>query len=271
VIDMIANVFNVENQIYRDFGINERKNVFVLTALTQKFKQILYKKYQVEFQRYLQLKHSHHHHNHHHPTTNETIFCDLRLHNSSHYAENFSDFSSCLREMKRRCSNYTNVDINSFCMNITSIRKYENSSADMTTKTTTTTTFNKQLLFSSEHLNLFDFVTSILSRNNKSITSSSMNASNQESNYQFDFIVLDFKSMLNDSFVMWRPLLILEQNELDRKLFTMHHALEEPDWLSPNLIGWKCEKICWSVIAASIFILLILIVVISLSVGIAAR
>jgi Protein tyrosine and serine/threonine kinase len=248
---MMANVFDLENRFYHENGDEDRRNLVVLTTVTQKFKQILYTKYQVEFQRYLKLKHSHHP-----STTNETIFCDLRVHNGSHYTENFSDFSTCLREMKRRCSNYTNVDINSYC---TSIK----------IATTNTTTFNMQLVFNSEHLNLFDFVTSMLSRDN---SSSSLNRGNQQRNYQFDFIVLDFKSILNDTTTFWRPLLILEQNEFDRKLFTMHHTLLENstiDWLPPIL--WKCETVCWSVIIASISIVIILIIILSLFLGVAAR
>jgi len=138
----------------------------------------------------------------------------------------------------------------------------------MIASTTTTTTFNKQLVFNSEHLNLFDFVTSMLSRDN-----SSLNAGNQEPNFQYDFIVLDFKSIFNDTnATSWRPLLILEQDELDRTLFTMHRALSEDsmiDWLPPRL--WKCETVCWSVIISSIFILIILMIIMSISLGIAAR
>lgn len=268
---MIANVFDSENRFSRTFEAEQRNNLVVLTAVTQKFEQILFKTFPIAFQRYLSLKYTR-------LMTNETIFCDLRLHNGSRYDEIFPDTATCLREVKRRCSNYTNVDIKSFCSNVTQQRKDGSSDTRMNA-----TTFNKQLVFRSEHVNLFDFITSTL-------RTSETSAGNQESGYQFDFIVLDFKSILlnatshasnneksNKYFTSWRPLMILKQDQFDKNMFTLHRAASDDDdnnyndWLPSPMWKWKCEAFCWSVIAAVILVLIVLIVVVSLSVGIAAR
>lgn len=68
--------------------------------------------------------------------------------------------------------------------------------------------------------------------------------------------------------------MILEQNQIDRNAFIMHHAISErdpyEDW-QENLLKWKCSGICWIVIGTIILIILGLIFIISLSAGIAAR
>lgn len=239
-------------------------NFIVLTVLTQKLKHILNSKYHLEFSRYLNLKSA----LLKHPSnaSGSDSFCDLGKHKSSNYGKIASNFTSCQREIKERCYNYTNEDIKSFCTNISV--SWSRRKDDGDGKRINDYTFNKQLV-SSEHFNLFDFITS-LSRDEK-------NASNQEHHQQFDFIVLDFKSTLigtNETIAFWRPLMILEQNKIDRNIFTMHRALSERDvfdeWLLP-LSLWRCGTFCWSIIAAILLILLSLIVIISLSVGVAAR
>lgn len=234
----------------------ERNDPLVLTTLTHKFKHILSSKYHVEFSRYLSLKSFYVKHRFENESSSAS-FCDLELHNSSHYERIPTDFVSCQSEIKRRCNNYTNEDIKNFCTNITE-RKRPNDD-----------TFNKQLVFS-EHFNLFDFITS-MGRDDK-------NASNHEkNNHQFDFIVLDFRSILNatnSSMALWKPVMILEQDEIDKNMFTMHRALSETEafknWiLEPTL--WKCGNYCWGAIAATFLILISLIFIISMTVGIAAR
>lgn len=236
----------------------------MLTILTQKFKHILSSKYHLEFSRYLNSESAHLKH----PSnaTGSDSFCDLEKHNSSHYRMIASNSTSCQREIKERCRNYTNEDIKSFCTNLAV--SWSRRKVDGDEKRLNDYTFNKQLVFT-EHLNLFDFITS-LSRDEK-------NASNHDRHHQFDFIVLDFKSILiaaNDTIAFWRPLMILEQNEIYRNIFTMHRALSERDvfdeWMLPESL-WRCGTFCWSVIGTILLILLVLIVIISLSVGIAAR
>lgn len=269
LIDIIGNVFNYENRLYKSLNTTEHNDLLVLTILTQKFKHILNRKYHVEFSRYLNLKTAHVKH----PSSNASAsdsFCDFNKHNSSHYGTISNNFTSCLREIKERCHNYTNEDIKSFCstrLTVPRSRKRKNDEGDI--MSLNDSTFNKQLVFS-EHFNLFDFITSI-GKDDK-------NASNHDERHQFDFIVLDFKSILNatnDSIAFWRPLMILEQTANDRNVFTMHRALSESDvfdeWiLQPGRL-WRCGAFCWSIVVAILLILLSLILIISLSVGIAAR
>ena len=264
LIDVIGNVFNYENRLYKSLNTTTYNNLLVLTILTQKFKHILNSKYYLEFSRYLNLKNAYLKH----PSnaTGSDSFCDLEKHNSSHYEKIASNFTSCQREIKERCRNYTNEDIKSFCTNIAI--SWSRRKDDGNEKHLNDYTFNKQLVFS-EHFNLFDFITS-LSREER-------NASNHDNHHQFDFIVLDFKSILittNETIALWRPLMVLEQNVIDRNVFTMHRALSERDafdeWILPQSF-WMCGTFCWSIVAAILLILLSLIVIISLSVGIAAR
>lgn len=252
LIDIIGNVFSFENQLH---NASEHNDLLVLTVLSQKFKHILSSRYHVEFSRYLNLRGSHSKH-----PSNESgsdSFCDFEQHNGSHYGKIANNFTSCQREIKERCSNHTNEDIKSICTNLTARGK----DGSDRKKHLNDYTFNKQLVFS-EHFNLFDFITS-LARDEK-------NASNHEQRQQFDFLVLDFRSILNASNLGWRPLVILEA---DKSAFVMHRALSESDvfdeWFEPSL--WQCGSICWSVIAAIFLILICLIVIISLSAGIAAR
>lgn len=257
LIDVIGNVFNFEKRLYQHVGnITERNDPLVLTALTHKFKHILSSKYHVEFSRYLSLKSIHVKHRLDNDSSSAS-FCDLELHNGSLYEKIPPDFVSCQNEIKRRCNNYTNEDIKTFCTNITD-RKQPNDD-----------TFNKQLVFS-EHFNLFDFITS-MGRDDK-------NSSNHEKNHhQFDFIVLDFRSILNatnSSIALWRPVMILEQDKIDKNIFTMHRAMSErnafKNWILEPVL-WKCGTYCWGAIAATFLILISLIFIISMTVGIAAR
>lgn len=264
LIDIIGNVFNYENRLHKSLNTTTYNNLLVLTILTQRFKQVLSSKYHLEFRKYLNVKSAHL--KQHSNATGSDSFCDLEKHNSSDYRKIASNFTSCQREIKERCHNYTNEDIKSFCTNIAV--SWSRRRDDGEEKRFKDYTFNKQLVFS-EHFNLFDFITS-LSRDEK-------NASNHERRHQFDFIVLDFKSILiaaNETIAFWRPLMILEQNEIDRNIFTMHRALSERDvfdeWMLPHGL-WRCGTFCWSIIAGILLILLSFIVIISLSVGIAAR
>lgn len=253
-------MFSFGSQLYKNLNETEHHDLLVLTILTQKFKQILNSKYHVEFSRYLNVKSSHAKH-----LGNESAVCDwAKQHNSSHYSKIANNFTSCQREIKERCNNYTNEAIKSFCTDLTASGR-RNDEGD---RTLLNDTFNKQLVFS-EHFNLFDFITS-MSRDDEK------NVSNQD--HKFDFIVLDFKSILNattDSIAAWKPLMILEQDVIDKNIFTMHRALSEHDafdesWMMvPSL--WKCGTVCWGIIAAIVLIVLSLIFIISLSAGIATR
>lgn len=91
----------------------------------------------------------------------------------------------------------------------------------------------------------------------------------------YDFIVLDFKlttNTLNESTFVWRPLLILQQNQLNQHLFYTHPLLPGyHHWLLDNSTRfWNCGLICW-ILAGIICLLLICIVMASVTVGIAVR
>ena len=264
LIDIIGNVFNFERQLYNNVEKSaERNEPLVLTSLTHKFKYLLKSKHRTEFSRYLSLKSS----QVKHQVDNESSSasnCDLELHNGTHYDRISTDFISCQSEIRKRCNNYTNEDIKIFCTNFTDVKTH------LADRQRPNDTFNKQLVFS-EHSNLFDFITS-MEKDDK-------NASNHEkNNHQFDFIVLDFRSILNatnSSAALWRPVMILEQDENDQNMFTMHRALSETEafktWfiLEPTL--WRCGRLCWGSIAATFLILISLIFIISMTVGITTR
>jgi hypothetical protein len=262
LIDIIGNIFNFDKRLYTNVNITERNDPLVLTTLTHKFKHILNTKYHVEFSRYLSLKSFQLMHRVNNESSSAS-FCDFELQNGSHYERIPTDFVSCQSEIKKRCNNnYTNEDIKILCTNITDVK---NHASDR--KRPDDDTFNKQLVFS-EHFNLFDFITS-LGRDDK-------NASNHEkNNHQFDFIGLDFRSILNaTSMALWRPVMILEQDEIDKNIFTMHRAPSETDAFKSRifeLVPWKCESFCWAVIAVSFLVIISLIFIISMTVGIAAR
>lgn len=248
LIDVVGNVFNNENRLLRTLNASEH-DVLVLTILTRKLKHILNSKYHVEFSRYLSLKSSQLKHR-----SNESgsdSFCDLEKHNTSHYDSRARNVTSCLREVRERCRNITDDEARRICAN---------STVDGAGHA-----FDKQLVFS-ENFNLFDFITSL--------DRDELNASNQ----QFDFIVLDTKSIVNasdDVIAYWRPLTILEQSKLDQNMFTMHHASSERGnmfntWIiEPSLVN--CGTLCWSVLAAILLVIISLIIIISLSAGITAR
>lgn len=262
---MIGNVFSFQHRLYKNLNATAHNDLLVLTVLTQRLKQTLNNEYHVEFSRYLSLKNTHQPRN----ESGRDLLCDLeRQHNGSHYNRIANNFTTCQREIRERCNNYTNEAIRSFCTNLTAA-----AAADSRRKDDGDfrhyTAFNKQLVFS-EHFNLFDFITS-LARDNK-------NASNHERNHQFDFIVLDFRSILNattDMSADMRPLMILEQHELNKNIFTMHRALADHDafehWLLHRARLWQCGLLCWGIVGAIVLIVISLIFIISLSAGIAAR
>lgn len=252
LIDIIGHVFSFESRLYRNLAAGEYNGLMVLSIVTQKFKSILNSRFQLEFGRYLNLRSTYA------GSEASDSFCDLVRRNGSHYQAISNDSALCERGIRERCSNYTNDEIKSAC------RKLDDGGDKHRLNDIA---FNKQLVFS-EHFNLFDFVT-YLARDEK-------NASNHE-RQPLDFIVLDFKSILNatnESFAFWRPLMILEQNGFDRNIFMMHRATSDhdvfDDWkLQPRF--WRCEKACWGIIAGIVLVLISLICIFSLSVGIAAR
>lgn len=118
---------------------------------------------------------------------------------------------------------------------------------------------------------LFDFLATSLAAE---LGNSGRNAT-QNATGLYDFIMLDFRLDINDlnetSFV-WRPLLILQQNQLNQHLFYTHPLLPGyHHWLLDNSTRfWKCGLICW-ILAGIVCLLLICIVMASVTVVIAIR
>lgn len=259
---MIGNVFSFQHRLYKNLNATAHNDLLVLTVLTQRLKQTLSSQYHLEFSRYLSMRSAHQPDN----ESGSDSLCDLEKHNNSaHYSRIANNFTTCQREIRERCNNYTNEAIRSFCTNLTAVESRRKDDGDSKHYTA----LNKQLV-PTEHFNLFDFITS-LARDEK-------NASNQERHHQFDFIVLDFRSILNattETIADWHPLMILEQRELDKNTFTMHRALSEhdafEDWFLQRTGLWRCGTLCWSIVGAIILILISLIFIISLLAGIAAR
>jgi hypothetical protein len=234
----------------------KRDNLMVLSILTQKFKYVLNREYHLEFSRYLNFKGS--------QNASTCLVQNKEIH--------YESLSSCEREIKERCRNHTNDDedvIKNFCMNITQEQQQRLSSRVRLNDST----FNKQLVFS-EHFNLFDFITSTM-------TLMATRKNDSHVRQQYDFIVLDFRSMMNNSgsAVSWRPLMILEQNHIDENAFNMHHAnystsYDDMGILDDIGLGFfraKCGIVCYAMIAAIFVIFLGLIFALSLMVGIMAR
>lgn len=271
LIDIIGNVFSYESELYRSFNATDYDSLRVLTILTDKFKEILDSKYHLEFSRYLSLKNLHT--KSLHDAANIVKFlCDQRKINGSSNYHNFSnDFALCQLEVKKHCYNYTNDDIKSLCMNASTNSDVARHKENEDKMHLNEQTFNKQLVFS-EHFNLFDFITSM--------AQDEKNASNQKRyHHQFDFIIVDFKSILNvlnESTVIWRPFMILEQNEINGNLFIMHHALSEHDefknWVTTTTNNlWMCGTFCWIILAAVLLTVMLILLIISVSAGIAGR
>lgn len=266
LIDIIGNIFNHENQLYKTFNISDYDNLLVLTILTEKFKYILNTKYHVEFSRYLSLKNSPQSKLANSSDMNSNVTCDLQL----QYAINnlfLENVTLCENDIKERCNN-TNEDIKIFCTNISnsSNSRRENEGNVQSSKAFNDYKFNKQLVFS-EYFNLFDFITSMFKEEK--------NTNNSE-HHQFDFIVLDFNNILstiNQSVIIWRPFMILQQNEFNRTSFIMHHALSDyfGNWMLTTHNLWSCGAFCMGIIAAIVLVLISFILITSLSAGIAAR
>lgn len=127
-----------------------------------------------------------------------------------------------------------------------------------------------------EFFNLFDFIASTMLNDAKRPKNASDNSSFP---IKFDFIVLDFHTiLLNRSIetIEWRPYLILQQNQINQRLFTTHHVggtstIDYADWmLNQTNIWWTCGIRCWSITTLAMIIFIVSIVA-SVIIGIWAR
>lgn len=125
----------------------------------------------------------------------------------------------------------------------------------------------------SEYFNLFNYIVYIVTDNNSSNNFSDEKSINQSQHFQFDFVILDFKRIVNhgnESIIIWRPFLILQQNQMKQDQFTMHTIISDYFDRIISSPGLECGIWCWVVIAV-VIVLLILIIFFSILIGIAVR
>ncbi|XP_058817391.1 uncharacterized protein LOC131680698 [Topomyia yanbarensis] len=114
---------------------------------------------------------------------------------------------------------------------------------------------SKRLIFS-EHFYLYDYILAVVHDQRHT-------HSHQYRKFQFDFIVFDLKNISNHrTTIVWRPFLILRQDQLDRQKFSMHPV--QPgysDWIIETTIEsiWICGLLCWSVIGLAVFLIVSII------------
>lgn len=131
----------------------------------------------------------------------------------------------------------------------------------------------------SEYFNLFNYIVNIvndsLRENDKSypqVVPTTFNTS--ESSVQFDFVILDFKhivNQMNESKIMWRPFLILQQSQIDKQNFTLHHIVPDYFETSESIeVLRTCGVVCWIIITVAL-IVLIVIIISSILIGIVVR
>ncbi|XP_053691117.1 uncharacterized protein LOC128739646 [Sabethes cyaneus] len=111
---------------------------------------------------------------------------------------------------------------------------------------------SKRLIFS-EHFYLYDYILAIVH------DQTHRQPHRRQRTFQFDFIVFDLKNISNHrTTIVWRPFLILRQDQLNRQMFSMHPV--QPgysDWIIETTIEsiWICGLLCWSAIAITIFLI----------------
>lgn len=125
-------------------------------------------------------------------------------------------------------------------------------------------TLSTNHVVASEFFILFDYIISIV---NTKI--------NQENLFKFDFIVMDFQSVLskiNETIYVWRPFLILQQNQIHRHVFTTHIILPDYNVWNDEVAKefWTCGPLCWVIVFVAVF-LFICIVMGSIAAGIVVR
>lgn len=125
-------------------------------------------------------------------------------------------------------------------------------------------TLSTNHVVASEFFILFDYIISIV---NTRI--------NQENLFKFDFIVMDFQSVLsniNETIYVWRPFLILQQNQIHRHVFTTHIILPDYNVWNDEVAKefWTCGPLCWVIVFVAVF-LFICIVMGSIAAGIVVR
>ncbi|KAL1375679.1 hypothetical protein pipiens_004604 [Culex pipiens pipiens] len=145
--------------------------------------------------------------------------------NSSFQFENASDSEELVRQQQQ-------VDIDRLC---TVLRK----NRDLLVENSTNPA--KRLIFSA-NFHLYEYILAV-ARNEPHLQQ------------KFDFVVFDLQ---NVTAAVWRPLLIVRQDQLDWQRFTMHPV--QPgygDWMVASVATieslWICGLLCWAVIGVMVF------------------
>ena len=260
---MIGSIFNSRNALYNNFIRHHSResvhNLLVLTILTENFKLIFDKKFNVNFKEFDKI-------------SKKLLNITLTSENEStiiNSEENMIDFNleSILSETNFTCdfkfifgkignlerillSNLSNqtqcqIILSSYCSLDSTVKPYNNDS-QTTEDTIETDVENFCDLFINNYDNLVitsfndantsdklskissnDIVFSeyfylfdfILSVINDGMEDDKTN----HRKFQFDFIVLDFKNISsNYTTIVWRPFLILQQSQMDRTIFIRH-------------------------------------------------
>lgn len=125
----------------------------------------------------------------------------------------------------------------------------------------------------SEYFNLFNYIIYMVTDTSNNTSDEKPINQSQHLQFQFDFVILDFKRIINhanESIIIWRPFLILQQNQLKQDQFTMHTIISDYFDRIIAAPGLACGIWCWVVIAV-VVILLVLIIFFSILIGIAVR
>lgn len=319
LIDIIGSVFNTENEIYT---YNKYHNIFVLTILSEKFKNLLNTTFTSDFSHYYHLDQE---------FLNDTLnlsnkttllntetddlelwFNETALH---HINENLCNLTSflknetiknlyknqllCETKLKQFCSITIDISpialkmkIKQLCHVISNTTETinDNNQLYVTSNNNNSSKNNKSFtsvsndgttndinpstnhIIFSEYFNLFNYIIYMVTDNNIS-DEKSINQSHNHLQFQFDFVILDFKRIVNqanDSIIIWRPFLILQQNQMKHDQFTMHTIISDYFDRIIAAPGLACGIWCWLVIAV-VVILLVLIIFFSILIGIAVR
>lgn len=92
---------------------------------------------------------------------------------------------------------------------------------------------------------------------------------------KYDFLLLNVQIVSysgNGTTLLWRPVSLFHQNQINNQILTTHTVLPERNkiWFSGDSIDWTCGIKCW-IITTLALILFLISMVVSIAVGIAVR
>lgn len=294
IIDIVGSIFNNQNDFiqhsnsHKDNNLltNSNNNLFVLTILTDRFKAFLNYSFHDEF---------------------EKLYKDVDVNGNSDVGDEFfsliknifnrgkfnrsddevvmkirkyvrdscnicgnsirAHISYCEETVKRAQQSPSDGNIKSMCEEIFRENDTRQTPSLVLDRTRTSLAIqqNVHTIFG-EFFSLFDFITSATMQ---------LPGYTYDANSKYDFIVLDFHIVtngMNQTAFTLRPLLKLEQNEINQHIFTTHPvSTDSNDWFYRSTsILWTCGLQCW-IITTLALILFLISMVVSIAVGIAVR